>query len=221
VEFSGRRFFRGHSGRAAAVRLGAPKAVDENNQMETSMASTFRGLIIGAAALASVGAFAPAAFASCSGSVRPASYQVGSNDARLIRTTSLTLPDIGGQGIVGLWAVSLVAGGAQVDWGYAEWHSDGTEIMNSGGHSPASGNFCLGVWRQTGPNTFHLKHYPLAYNPATGVLAAKIILTEDVTVDRSGADFAGPFTEDVYDPTGVTLLQHTVGTIRGHRVLPN
>jgi hypothetical protein len=108
-----------------------------------------------------------------------------------------------------------------VDWGYSEWHSDGTEIMNSGGHTPASGNFCLGVWRQTGPNSYHLKHFPLAYNPATGQLAAKIILTEDVTVGRGGDSFSGPFTLDVYDPTGANLLQHVAGTITGKRVEPN
>jgi hypothetical protein len=173
-----------------------------------------RRLLAGAAALTAVAAFAPAAFAECA-SIQPASYQVGSNDARLI------LANLGAQGIVGLWSVSLMAGGVQVDWGYSAWHSDGTEIMNSGGHSPASGNFCLGVWRQSGPNTYHLKHYPLAYNPTTGQLAAKIILTEDVTIDATGAAFAGPFTEDVYDPTGGALLQHVAGTITGHRVLPN
>jgi len=166
-----------------------------------------------------VGAAAPAAFAGCgNASIQPASYQVGSNDSQLIRTA---LAEFGDRGIVGLWSVSFVAGGAQIDWGYSEWHPDGTEITNSGGHSPASGNFCLGVYRQTGPNTFHLKHFPLAYDPATGLLAAKIILTEDVTVDRTGNNYAGPFTLDVYDPAGVTLLQHVAGTVTGHRVEPN
>jgi hypothetical protein len=165
-------------------------------------------------------AAASASFAGCAtASIQPASYLLGSDEAQLIRT-GLEGP-IGGQGIVGLWSVSLVAGGTQVDWGYSEWHSDGTEIMNSGGHTPASGNFCLGVWRQSGPNTFHLKHYPLAYDPSTGQLAARIILTEDVSLQNGGAAFAGPFTEDVYDPTGKKLLQHVAGMITGHRVLPN
>lgn len=178
------------------------------------MSTTIERLFIGAAALASAAAFAPAAVAGCA-SIQPATYQVGSNDAQLIPV------NLGAQGIVGLWAVSLMAAGSQIDWGYSEWHSDGTEIMNSGGHSPASGNFCLGVWRQSGPNTYHLKHYPLAYNPATGLLAAKIILTEDVTVDQTGNNFAGTAITDIYDPTGTTLLQHIPGTITGHRVQPN
>src|SRR5271154_3753121 len=130
--------------------------------METKMAMRIRRLLIGAAALTSVAALAPAAFAGCGGApVQPASSQVGSNDVQL------TPADFQPRGIVGLWSISFVAGGAQIDWGYSEWHPDGTEITNSGGHSPASGNFCLGVWRQTGPNSFHLKHFPLGYDPST------------------------------------------------------
>jgi hypothetical protein len=185
------------------------------------MTNNLRGLFVSAVALAAAST-ATAAFAGCgSAPIQPASYQVGSTDAQLIRTQSVTPANLGAQGIVGLWSVSFVAGGQQIDWGYTEWHSDGTEITNSGGHSPASGNFCLGVWRQSGPNTYHLKHFPLAYDPATGQLAAKIILTEDVTVDRTGANYSGPFTLDIYDPTGVTLLQHVAGTTTGHRVEPN
>ncbi|HLY79792.1 MAG TPA: hypothetical protein VKQ70_10485 [Caulobacteraceae bacterium] len=175
------------------------------------------------AGLAAVGALAVAApsFAGCadSAAAHPADWSGQASDLR--QKIDFGGPSFGGGSIVGLWSVSLVSGGNQVDWGYAEWHADGTEIMNSGGHTPASGNFCLGVWRQTGPNSFHLKHFPLAYNPATGALAAKIILTEDVSIDRNGQTFVGSFSEDIYDPTGVTLEQHIPGTITGHRVQPN
>ena len=58
----------------------------------------------------------------------------------------------GEPGIVGLWRFQLVApNGAVVDDGYAQWHSDGTEIQNSGLHAPITSNFCLGVWKQVGP----------------------------------------------------------------------
>lgn len=186
------------------------------------MTHNLRGLLIGMATLAGTAALAPAAFAGCGGvPVQPASYQAGSDDAHLVPAGWVGPADFGGRGIVGLWSFSFVVGGAQVDWGYTEWHGDGTEITNSGGHSPASGNFCLGVYRQSGPNSFHLKHFPLGYDPTTGNLAVKVILTEDVTLDRTGQNYSGPFTEDVYDPTGATLLQHVVGTVTGHRVEPN
>lgn len=178
--------------------------------MHTHVKATLAGLVAAGALVVAAPSFAGCAEATA----QPAGWSGQLSD--------LHQPaDFGGSSIVGLWAISLVSGGAQVDWGYSEWHSDGTEIMNSGGHTPASGNFCLGVWRQSGPSSFHLKHFPLAYNPATGALAAKIILTEDVTVDRTDQTFVGTFTEDIYDPTGVSLQQHIAGTITGHRVLPN
>jgi hypothetical protein len=189
------------------------------------MSNSIRGLFVGMAALAGVAAIAPAAWAGCGeGAVKqPSVWQAtpASEAKSLLTHTDFERADFGRAPIVGLWSFSLVAGGQLNDWGYTEWHSDGTEITHSGGHSPASGNFCLGVWRQTGPNTFHLKHFPLGYDPATGLLAVKVILTEDVTVDGSGNNFAGPFTVDIYDPTGTHLLQHVAGTATGHRVEPN
>ena len=62
-------------------------------------------------------------------------------------------PDSGSQTIVGFWHVKFVSEGSEgipdgteVDAGYSQWHSDGTEIMNSAGRSPITGSFCLGVW---------------------------------------------------------------------------
>ena len=191
------------------------------------MFTSTRGLFISVAALVAAVSAAPAAQAGCGGAAavkQPSVWQAAPGDRADLLTRvdyNNAGPAFGRAAIVGLWSFSFAAGGAQIDWGYTEWHSDGTEITNSGGHSPASGNFCLGVWRQSGPNTFHLKHFPLGYDPSTGLLAVKVILTEDVTVDRTGNNFAGPFTEDIYDPTGVTLLQHVAGTVTGHRVEPN
>jgi hypothetical protein len=175
------------------------------------MRHTLKATLLGA--LGAV-AFAPAAFAGCGEPpLHPASYVAGSDDAHLI------LANLGVTGIVGLWSFTI--NGSAADWGYQEWHSDGTEIINSGGHPPAGGNFCLGTWRQTGPNTYHLKHFPLAYNPATQALMFRIVVTEDVTIDATGNAFSGPVTEQVYDPTGVHLITTLTGTATGHRVLPN
>jgi hypothetical protein len=189
--------------------------------METMMTTTIRRLLTGAAALTSVAALAPAAFAGCGGApIEPASYLVGSNDAQLIRTATVTPANLGVNGIVGLWAVQFTVGGSQFDFGYAEWHSDGTEIMNSGGRAPATENFCLGVWRQSGPNTYHLKHYALSYTSA-GVLANRVVITEDPTVSAGGTTFSGPASYDIYDASGTTLLQHVPAMVTGHRILPN
>ena len=72
--------------------------------------------------------------------------------------------------IVGMWHVVFTAqtqngeaipvpGGAVIDNSVVVWHSDGTEIMNSS-RSAQDGNFCLGVWKQTGYRTYLLNHIP-------------------------------------------------------------
>ncbi len=54
--------------------------------------------------------------------------------------------------------------GTPVDAGFVTWHDDGTELMNSG-RTPASGSFCMGVWKQVGPWTFKLNHWALSWIP--------------------------------------------------------
>lgn len=124
--------------------------------------------------------------------------------------------------IVGMWAFKFLVGGQLIDFGYAQWHDDGTEFMNSGGRSPATQNFCLGVWEQTGPSRFHLNHFALSYNAGTGQIDARVNIKEDVTVDPSGATYSGTFSIDVYDPTGTTLVVHAAsGQVTGQRVAAN
>jgi len=54
--------------------------------------------------------------------------------------------------------------GAPVDAGFVTWHDDGTELMNSG-RAPASGSFCMGVWKQVGPRSYKLNHWALSWIP--------------------------------------------------------
>ena len=51
-----------------------------------------------------------------------------------------------------------------VDAGFVTWHDDGTELMNSG-RAPASGSFCMGVWKQVGNSTYKLNHWALSWIP--------------------------------------------------------
>src|SRR5437762_7266308 len=119
----------------------------------------------------------------------------------LLHQASLDNP--GNHSIVGMWSFKMTSGGQTVDWGFQQWHSDGTELLTSGSRVPATGNFCMGVWRQVAPSRFHLNHYPLVVDNS-GVLQARIIIKEDVTVDPSATSYAGTFTLDVYDPSGTT-----------------
>jgi hypothetical protein len=130
--------------------------------------------------------------------------------------------------IVGMWNFQFVSkgntahnpsipDGALLDFGYHQVHSDGTEIINSGGHAPATENFCLGVWGQTGFLTYEVNHFPLSYNATTGALANLINLREQITLSPSGDSFTGTFTLNVYDTKG-NLVDHLVGNVTATRV---
>ena len=130
-----------------------------------------------------------------------------------------------GSDIVGLWEIELVAKnlpgappeGIVIDHGYAQWHSDGTEIMNSS-RPPATGNFCLGVWKKTGPSTYSMTHRVLSFNP-DGTPEGPGSLHEVIVLDRSGDTFSGTFTFDQFDTLG-NLKIHVEGVVRATRILP-
>jgi hypothetical protein len=132
----------------------------------------------------------------------------------------------GGASIVGMWEFQFIAkgnaghtpaipDGVLVDFGFTQWHSDGTEIQNSAG--VPGGGFCMGVWGQTGFLTFELNHFPIAFNPSTGQVAAYIQIHQQNTLSPSGDSFTGTFTQDVYDPKG-NHVDHVVGDIVATRV---
>lgn len=198
------------------------------------MRVSLRSSMLAMAAFGGLTLAAPAAWAGCGGaSFEPASYSEGPvqvGDPRFIRVDN----DQGGRpSVVGLWSIQLTAGGSTVDFGYSAWHSDGTEIMNSGGHPASTGNFCLGAWSQTGPNRYHLNHFALAYDPtkwnspgdathAPGGLIARINLIEDVVLAPNGKSFTGTFTQVGYDPISNAVIPPfgATGQITGQRVNP-
>jgi hypothetical protein len=131
-----------------------------------------------------------------------------------------------GPAMVGMWQVQLISkgntghnpsipDGALIDFGFTQWHSDGTEIQNSAG--VPGGGFCLGVWGQTGFLTFELNHFPIAFSPTTGAVANYINIRQQVTLSPSGDSYTGTFTENVYDPKG-NQVDHLVGTIVATRM---
>jgi hypothetical protein len=131
-----------------------------------------------------------------------------------------------GASMVGMWKVQLISegngghnpsipDGALIDFGFTQWHTDGTEIQNSAG--VPGGGFCLGVWGQTGFLTFELNHFPIAFNPTTGDVANYINIREQVTLSPSGDSYTGTFTEDVYNPSG-QQVDHVAGNIVATRI---
>jgi hypothetical protein len=119
--------------------------------------------------------------------------------------------------IVGLWNVSFLSGGAVVDVAFDAWHSDGTEILNDY-TNPIEGNVCLGVWEQTGPRTYKLKHPSWSFD-AGGNLQGTVIIGEVVTVSANGNSYSGSYTYDIYDIAG-NFIEAFTGTIKATRIKP-
>ncbi len=133
---------------------------------------------------------------------------------------------LGGASIVGLWKFQLISkgntghspsipDGALIDYGFRQWHSDGTEIQNSAG--VPGGGFCLGVWGQTGFLTFELNHFPVAFTPSSPSPSNYINLRETDTLSPSGDSYTGTFTENIYDTKG-NQVDHLAGTVTATRI---
>ena len=111
-----------------------------------------------------------------------------------------------------------------VDFGTAQWHSDGTEFLISGGRPPSSGDVCMGAWEQTGPSTYRLKHIALAWassdstpSATPAVFIGPAIIRETVTLSHSRNSYEGSFTIDQYARDEVTLLEHVSGKVTATR----
>ncbi len=155
---------------------------------------------------------------------RPSSFELQSGRPRLLNASLEFLEP----GIVGFWHVKFISkgsgsvapDGAEIDAGYSQWHSDHTEIMNSGGRSPLMGDFCLGVWKQTGERTYRLNHFAAGYDSTGLNLIGPANIKEYITLDRDCDSFTGTFTIDQYTEAG-NVAVHLQGTITGTRITVN
>jgi hypothetical protein len=126
--------------------------------------------------------------------------------------------------IVGFWKATLLSenspgipDGTVIDAGFAQWHSDGTEILNSS-RPAASSNFCLGIWKKTGMFHYTLNHFGLSSDPSTDKLLGPAQIREEIELDHGGDTYFGTFTIDQYDVSG-HLLAHIEEIVTG-LVLP-
>jgi hypothetical protein len=185
-------------------------------------------LLLSAVALVTV--LAPYAHAGC-GQYRPASFdaypqhQLGLPYLLLAASdTEDGNPAVSGPTMVGTWKEQWISvgskgipDGTEIDAGYAQWHSDGTEINLSGLRSPLTGNVCLGVWKKTGPWSYQMNHFGISYD-TTGVnLVGPARIQQWLVLAQDGLATSGKFTIDQYDEAG-NLLAHLQGKIVGTRV---
>jgi hypothetical protein len=127
-------------------------------------------------------------------------------------------------GIVGFWHVKLFAKGnegipddTEIDAGYSQWHSDGTETLHSGGHLPLTNNTCEGVWKLVGHNRYKLNHVIMAWDATGQQLVGTASLRENVILSADRNHFRASFTTDQYDLSG-NLLAHVTGYETAERV---
>jgi hypothetical protein len=152
--------------------------------------------------------------------------------------TAFTLVDDNEPSIVGMWHVTFTAltqngvavpvtGGVIIDNAVAVWHSDGTEIMNSS-RSAQDGNFCLGVWKQTGPRGYLLNHIPWQGNifdptappNAIGPPQGGAQILEKINLNPNGNSYTGTFTLHAYDTSGNVYVWFS-GTLSAERITPD
>ena len=114
-----------------------------------------------------------------------------------------------GASIVGFWQVAFIAKGnpggppdeTPIDDAYVQWHSDGTEIMNSS-RPPIISSFCLGVWTKTGRRTYKLTHLAKSWAPNGTTFIGPAVIIETVTLGHDGNSYTGNFSITQYDNAG-------------------
>jgi len=139
---------------------------------------------------------------------------------------SRTAENEGSEGqIVGFWKFKFLSqgttgipDGAVIDNGFTQWHSDGTEITNSL-RPPSTGNFCLGVFQQTGSSSYALNHFALGWD-LSGNFIGPVQIREKVTLNHSASQYEGTFTIDQFDLAG-HVLAHVQGQVTGTRITVN
>jgi hypothetical protein len=216
--------------KAKRVRNVIDAAVDNRRQGEMVMRTVFKTAITVGFAMVFLGmSFVSRADAQCGGSewLKHGGIQLQSFEEQLqVGTGSFLLVSShqgSNNGIIGFWKVKFVAegnaggppDGTLIDNGFAQWHSDGTEIMNSS-KPPITSSFCLGVWQKNGPSSYQLNHFALGFDSSSNFIGPAQI-QESVTVSKKSDQYTGTFTIDQFDPMG-NPLGHVAGNITATRV---
>ncbi|MBV9506694.1 MAG: hypothetical protein JO323_17010 [Acidobacteriia bacterium] len=145
------------------------------------------------------------------------------NVARDLRAAAAARP----ASIVGMWKTLFIsmgntnhspsiADGTQLDFGYSQWHSDGTELYNSGSRPPATQSFCMGVWVQTGTSTYQVNHFAITYD-TTGVYSGLRNFIETITLSPGGTMYSGTMVINIYDTKG-NQTDHLTAQVSAQRV---
>lgn len=117
--------------------------------------------------------------------------------------------------IVGLWIGTVYIDGQEAFHGYETWSGDGTEVLIDDS-APATDNVCIGVWVQTGPLTYRLKHPSWVFD-MNGNLTGTVMITEDIDLANGGNSYVANVTIDEFDTAGNFLGRQTA-TLKATRI---
>jgi hypothetical protein len=189
-------------------------------------------VVTAAAAVCFGSVFASPASASCL-VPRAVSSSAAGSPAMLPAAYALEPGDDHDPSIVGFWHAAFIARGngpgslpddTQIDDAYVQWHSDGTEIMNSS-RPPIIGSFCLGAWTRSGPRTYKLMHLAKSWDVDGFTFIGPGVIVEEVTLGRDGQSYTGTFSITQYDTAGNVVppapglpAAPVVGVIRAKRI---
>ena len=109
--------------------------------------------------------------------------------------------------IVGQWQVLMTAFPGTnnefiFDFGFQQFHSDGTELMISGGVPPTIGNVCIGAWERSAGGEIRLRHmtWNWAGNEVLGDLPTGYYLLEvTLRTNSQGTAYTGTWRAASFD----------------------
>lgn len=113
----------------------------------------------------------------------------------------------GGGPIVGQWQVVMTASPGTpnefiFDFGFQQFHADGTELMISGGVPPTIGNVCIGAWDRGAGGVIRLRHmtWNWAGNEVLGDLPTGYFWLEvTLRTNSQGTAYSGTWRTASYD----------------------
>ncbi|RDI99368.1 hypothetical protein DVT68_00445 [Dyella solisilvae] len=160
----------------------------------------------------------PAALKSLASQAAAASPQVVANSTNPLQAL---------EPITGLYMFTFTAkgnktipDGVQLDQGFATWHADGTEIMNSG-KPPITQSFCMGVWEQSGARAYKLNHWAINWDSTGTVFLGLVNIQESIKLDATGNTYSGNLTITPYPPSGSPAGPSVLGVVTATRVQVN
>ena len=169
-------------------------------------------VVLLSAALLTASAIDARAACMASGAKKPGAAAISAKLAQLGKAPALSADAQngnanGGGPIVGQWQVLMTAfpGTANefvFDFGFQQFHNDGTELLISGGVPPTIGNVCIGAWERDAAGVIRVRHmtWNWAGNEVPGDLPTGYFWLEvTLRTNSQGTAYAGTWSAASYD----------------------